>query len=78
MICKFYIATVLCKKVSLASRSVHEGSFARNVATNFKLHARMGCVIIYYITRTQIANLLRKLPVRESVRKLVHEPFDAP
>ena len=27
----------------------------------------MGCIIIYYITHTQIANLLRKSPVRELV-----------
>ena len=62
--------TVLCKKVSSASRTVRESSrtvckdlFASNVATNFKLCARMDCIIIYCITRTQIANLLRKLPV---------------
>ena len=58
---------VLCKKVSSTlqsvskgSRTVNEGLFARNVATNFKLRARMGCVIIYYVARTQTANLLRK------------------
>ena len=60
-------------------RIVHEGSFALNIATNFKLRgARMGCIIIYYITITQIANLLCKSPVRESVREPVHEPFHAP
>ena len=55
----------LQKNVSSASRSVCEGlwtvcegSFARNVVTNFKLRARIGCVIIYYITHIQIANLL--------------------
>ena len=80
--------TVLCKKISSTSRSVCEGlwtvreplqtvcegSFACYVTTNFKLCARMGCVIIYYVIRKQIANLLRKLPVREPV----HEPFHAP
>ena len=39
-------------------RTVREGSFAHNVVTNFKLHARMGCVIIYYVAHIQIANLL--------------------
>ena len=53
---------------------VREHLFARNVATNFKLHVWMDCVIIYYVTHTQIANLLRKSPVREPV----HEPFHAP
>ena len=53
------------KNVSSASRSVckslrtvREGSFARNVVTNFKLRARMGYIIIYYVTHIQIANLL--------------------
>ena len=85
-----YTHTVLCKTKFLQlrevasrivcepSRTVCEGSFARYVATNFKLRARMGCVTIYYVTRTQIANLLRKSPVRESVRELVHKPFHAP
>ena len=50
----------------------------RNVATNFKLCAWMGCVTKYYVTRTQIANLLGKLPVCESVHELVHKPFYAP
>ena len=53
---------------------VHKGSFAHNVATNFKLRARMGCIIIYYVTCIKIANLLCNLPVCESV----HEPFHAP
>ena len=80
------------KKVSLTLRSVcegsqtvhkplltlREGSFARYIATNFKLRARMGCVIIYYVTCTQIANLLRKSPVCESIREPVHKPFHAP
>ena len=73
------------KKVSSASwsvckgsRTIHEGSFPRNVATNFKLHVRMGCIIINYITDTQIANPLHKLPVHESVCEPVHEPFHAP
>ena len=48
------------------------------VATNFKLHARMCCIIIYYVTCTQIANLLCKSPVRESVHEPVHKPFHAP
>ena len=69
---------VLCKKVSSASWSVREGSFAHNVATNFKLHAWMDCVIIYYITCTQIANLLCKSPVHESVHEPVHKSFHAP
>ena len=38
----------------------------------------MGCVIIYYVTPSQIANLLRKSPVCESVRELVHESFHSP
>ena len=54
---------------------VREGSFAHNVATNLKLCAQMGCVIIHYVPLTQIANLLRKSPVRESGREPVHEPF---
>ena len=73
------------KKVSSALRSVCEGSqtvseglFARNVVTNFKFRAQMGCVIVYHVTGTQIANLLCKLPVRESVREPVNEPFHAP
>ena len=55
----------LQKNVSSASRSVCEGlqtvcegSFARNVVINFKLRAWMGCIIIYYVTHIQIANLL--------------------
>ena len=79
------VSTVLCKKVSSASQSVRKGSrtfreglFAHNVVTNFKLHARMDCVIIYYVTRTQTANLLRKSPVCESVREPVHKLFHAP
>ena len=73
------------KKVSSALRSVCEGSqtvseglFARNVVTNFKFRAQMGCVIVYHITGTQIANLLCKLPVCESVCEPVNEPFHAP
>ena len=66
------------KKVSSASRSVREGLFACNVVTNFKLRARMGCVIIYYVTHIQMANLLHKSPVCESVREPVLEPFHAP
>ena len=64
----------LCKGL----RTVRECSFARNVETNFKLCAQMGCVIIYYVTRTQIANLLHKSPVHESVCEPAHEPFHAP
>ena len=56
------------------SCTVREGSFALYVTTNFKLRARMGCIIIYYVTCTQIANLLCKSPVREPV----HKPFHAP
>ena len=94
-----FTATVLRKKVSLASQSVregsqtvhegsrigHEGSFACNIATNFKLHAQMGCVIIYYTTGTQIANLLCKSPVRNQFmsqftshfmpHRLVHDSY---
>ena len=66
------------KKVSSGSQTVSKGSFARNVATNFKLRARMGCVIIYYVTCTQIANLLGKFPVYELVCEPVHKPFHAP
>ena len=66
------------KKVSSGSQTVSKGSFARNVATNFKLRARMGCVIIYYVTCTQIAYLLGKSPVRESVCEPVHKPFHVP
>ena len=51
--------TVLCKKSSSTLRSirkalqtVREGSFARYIATIFKLHARMGCVIIYYVANS--------------------------
>ena len=54
-----------CKSVCAGSRTVHEDSFAHNVATNFKLRAQMDCIIIYYVTCTQIANLLCKSPVRE-------------
>ena len=77
--------STLQRKVSSASQTVHEGSqtvregsFACNVATNFKLCARMGCIITYYVTRTQIANLLCKSPIHESVCEPVHEPFHAP
>ena len=81
-----FIYSVLCKKSFSASRTaaVHEGSrtkegsFARNVVTNFKLRTWMGCVIIYYITCTQNANLLRKSPVRESVHELFHAPRVSP
>ena len=59
-------------------RTVREGSFAHNVATDFKFRVRMGCIIANYVTHTQIANLLCKLPVRESVYEPVHEPFHAP
>ena len=60
------------------SWTAREGSFARNVVTNFKLRAQMGCVIIYYVTSTQIANLLCKSPIRESVCEPVYEPIHAP
>ena len=66
------------KKVSSGSQTVSVGSFARNVATNFILRARMGYVIIYYVTCTQIANLLGKSPIRESVSEPVHKPIHAP
>ena len=69
---------VLYKKISSSSHTVREGSFARYIATNFKLHAWMGCVIIYYVTLTQNANLLRKSPVRESVREPVYKLFHTP
>ena len=36
----------------------------------------MGCVIIYYVTRTQIENLLRKSPVYESFHEPVHKPHE--
>ena len=65
-------------KLREGSRTVRESLFAHNVVTNFKLHAWMGCIIIYYVTRTQIANLLHKLPVCESVCEPVHEPFYYP
>ena len=51
------------QKVFSTLWSVCEGSIARNIMTNIKLHAQMGRIIIYYITRTQIANLLRKSSV---------------
>ena len=78
------VSTIVYKKGSLVSQSVRKGSrtfreglFAHNIVTNFKLHAQMGCVI-YYVTDTQIANLLCKSPVHESVCDPVHEPFHAP
>ena len=49
--------TVACKKLSSALRTVHEGLFARNIATHFKLRAQMGCVIIYYVTTVFITKL---------------------
>ena len=77
-----YLYAVLCKKsffqLREPSQTVREGSFARNVRTNFKLRAPMGCVIINYVTSTQIANLLHKSPVCESVREPVHDLFHAP
>ena len=72
------IVSSASQSVCEGSRTVRKGLFACNIVTNFKLRTRMGCVIIYYITRTQIANLLRKSPVRELVREPVYEPFHAP
>ena len=59
--CIWYFA-----KSFFSLRTVCKGLFARNVTTNFKFYARMGCVI-YYVTCTWIANLLCKSPVCEPV-----------
>ena len=67
-------STVACKSASQTlhegSRTFREGSFARNVATHFKLRARMGCAIIYYVTNVFIAKLGTYVRSYTSIAKL--------